>query len=84
MEIRARVRMVHLARIPGRQRLTRNPPLNLTRRSRLIPLAVAARHERFPDEASYRYAPLAAERIEADEDAMAGVLRNYNRWDIGI
>ena len=55
-------------------------------RSRIIQLAIDARRQRYPDEPSYRYAPLAheAERIRWSETARAELLRNYNEQDMYI
>ncbi|MDE0023993.1 MAG: phytanoyl-CoA dioxygenase family protein [Spirochaetaceae bacterium] len=49
-------------------------------RSRIIALAIDARHQRFPHERSYRYQPLAGE-LDANrwnEAARASILRNYD------
>ena len=52
--------------------------------SRLIPLAIAARRERFPDERPYVYRPLAEEPpVPWNEESKAS-LRNYQRRAIGI
>ena len=55
-------------------------------RSRLIALAVDARRQRFPDEQSYIYQPLAEELDETRwNDVTRGrVLKNYNLNDLGI
>ena len=55
-------------------------------RSRLIPLAIDARHQRFPDEVPYRYAPLAGEEdaYRWSEETRETILKDYNLKNIGI
>ena len=53
--------------------------------SRIIPLAIDARRQRYPDEKQYVYQPFAdAEPIRFDESARHEVLRHYHRRAIGI
>ncbi len=54
-------------------------------RSRLIAYAIDARAQRFPDETSYRYAPLAAQEstYRWTPEARAGI-KDYNLLDLGI
>ena len=54
-------------------------------RSRLIMYAIDARRQRFPDEAPYRYAPLANEaaRYRWTSDAKAAI-KDYNMLDLFI
>lgn len=54
-------------------------------RSRLIPYAIDARRQRFPDEEPYVYRPFAGdeERYRWTPEARAG-LRDYNLQDLGI
>ena len=55
-------------------------------RSRIIALAIDARRQRFPDEAPYRYQPLAAEQdaIHWNDAARETLLKDYNTKDLGI
>ncbi len=55
-------------------------------RSRMIAIGVDARRQRFPDEASYRYQPLAAEVDENrwNEATRESVVKNYNLRDMYI
>ena len=54
-------------------------------RSRVIALGIVARRQRFPDEAPYRYQPLAEEQEAVHwNDAARVMLRGYNRKDLGI
>jgi hypothetical protein len=54
-------------------------------RSRVIPLAIDARRQRFPEERPFSYAPFAGEedRHRFTADGLAG-LRDYNLQDLGI
>jgi len=54
--------------------------------SRIIPLAIDARRQRFPDERPYRYRPRAGATpsIRWNENARREVLRHYHRRAIGI
>ncbi len=59
---------------------------HILQRSRVVGVAINARHERFPHETPYVYQPVAA---EADALALSNatrqsVLHNYNLLDIGI
>lgn len=56
------------------------------RRCRTIPLAIAARSARFPNETPYRYQPFADGEVPEvdDERRRAQLLRNYNLGDLGI
>ena len=55
-------------------------------RSRLIQIAIDARRQRFPQEQSYVYRPLAGREDENrwNETTRATVLRNYNQRDMFI
>jgi Phytanoyl-CoA dioxygenase (PhyH) len=57
----------------------------IAERSRLILYAIDARRQRFPDEVSYRYAPLAGEegRYRWSPEAREA-LKDYNLLDLGI
>lgn len=57
----------------------------IAKRSRLIGYAIDARHQRFPDEASYQYMPFvqSGETHRWDARAKAG-LRDYNLLDLSI
>ena len=61
-------------------------PERIRTRSRIIPLAVDARRQRFPDETPYRYAPLADEPEcnRWNEAARETILRDYNLLDMYI
>lgn len=52
-------------------------------RTRVLGLALEARHQRFPDEVSYQYAPLQGQTFVWDDDARES-LRGYNALDLGI
>ena len=53
--------------------------------SQIIPLAIDARRQRFPDERPYEYQPLAEEDAVAfNEGSRQSVLRHYHRRMIGI
>ena len=55
-------------------------------RSRMILFGIDARRQRFPDEASYHYAPLAGE-VEANrwnEETQQNVVKDYNLRDMYI
>ncbi|MDE0693950.1 MAG: phytanoyl-CoA dioxygenase family protein [Gammaproteobacteria bacterium] len=52
--------------------------------SRLIPLAIDARKQRFPEERPYCYQPLADQPIRLDEATRTEVLHNYQQRMIGI
>ena len=52
--------------------------------SRIIPLAIDARGQRFPAERRYRYQPLAGEPIRWNETSRREILHNYQRRTIGI
>ncbi len=52
--------------------------------SRLIPLAIDARKQRFPEERPYCYGPLADQPIRLDEVTRKEVLHNYQQRMIGI
>lgn len=55
-------------------------------RSRVIALAIDARHQRFPHEQRYVYQPLEGEE-EANrwsDDTRASILKNYNLKDLGL
>ena len=55
-------------------------------RSRVIALAIDARHRHFPDEPRFRYQPLAAE-LDANrwnETTRETILKNYDTRDLGI
>jgi len=55
-------------------------------RSRMIPIGIDARRQRFPDETPYHYAPLADE-LEANrwnEDTRRSVVKDYNLRDMYI
>ena len=52
--------------------------------SRLIPLAIDARRQRFPDEQAYSYRPLADQPIRLDDTTRKEVLHNYQQRMIGI
>ena len=55
----------------------------IRQRARLIGLGIAARRQRFPEEASFAYAPQAGEGFTWDAAAKAG-LRDYNLLDLSI
>ena len=57
----------------------------IRQRSRLIMYAIDARAQRFPDEAPYHYAPLAADaaRYRWTANARADI-KDYNLLDLGI
>lgn len=58
---------------------------DIRRASRLIPLAIDARRQRFPDEQPYVYQPLADEPpIRWNEEAGAALLRNWQQRALGI
>ena len=52
--------------------------------SRIIPLAIDARRQRFPEERAYSYQPLADQAIRLDDTTRKDVLHNYQRRMIGI
>lgn len=52
--------------------------------SRIIPLAIDARRQRFPDEESYVYQPFADDPVAFTETTRREVLHNYQRRMIGI
>ena len=53
-------------------------------RTRILQIAIDARHQRFPQETAYVYRPLAGHEGENrwNEATRAGVLKNYNQLDI--
>ena len=55
-------------------------------RTRILQLAIDARHQRFPQEKSYVYRPLAGREDENrwNEKSRATVLKNYNQLDMFI
>ena len=55
-------------------------------RTRIIQIAIDARHQHFPHEKSYVYRPLAGREDENrwNEATRAGVLKNYNQLDMFI
>ena len=55
-------------------------------RSRMVQIGIDARRQRFPDEAPYRYAPLAGELDENrwNEETRWSVVKNYNLRDMYI
>ena len=55
-------------------------------RTRILQLAIDARRQRFPQEKSYVYRPLAGRKDEVrwNEESRATVLRNYNQLDMFI
>ncbi|MBE7636261.1 phytanoyl-CoA dioxygenase [Sneathiella sp. P13V-1] len=55
-------------------------------RSRIIPLAVSARQQQFPEEVPYEYAPLqrSEEDLEWSDENRRNILFNYNRQDMYI
>ena len=55
-------------------------------RSRMIAIGIDARRQRFPDEASYRYQPLAGEEADNrwNEDTRQTVVKDYNVRDFYI
>lgn len=54
-------------------------------RSRLIGLAINARHQRYPEEASYRYAPFAKRDADFEwNEASQAALKDYNLMDLSI
>lgn len=55
-------------------------------RSRMIAIGIDARRQRFPDEAPYRYAPLAEQEEENrwNETTQATVVKNYNLRDMYV
>ena len=54
-------------------------------RAKMIGYGINARHERFPDEVPYVYAPRADEMDEyAWNDAARGAIKDYNLLDLGI
>src|SRR5262249_34988722 len=55
----------------------------IRKRAEAIGYAIAARHDRFPDETPYNYAPQRGERFQWNETAKAH-LRDYNLLDLGI
>jgi hypothetical protein len=57
---------------------------HIRKRSQIVALAIDARHQRYPQETPYTYAPFADDPIEFSEDTRRGVLTNYNLNDIGI
>lgn len=52
--------------------------------SRIIPLAIDARRQRFPDEQPYVYQPLADAEIRWNEESRRELLYDYQRRAIGI
>ncbi len=56
---------------------------HIKERSRALGLAIAARRERFPDEAAYEYKPLAGETYVYDDTAKASLV-DYNLKDLSI
>jgi len=57
----------------------------IRRRARMIMYGIDARRQRFPDETSYVYAPLAAEADQYHwDDAARADVKDYNLQDIGI
>ena len=61
-------------------------PERIRTRSRIIPLAVDARRQRFPDETPYCYAPLAgaSDCNRWNEAARESILKDYNLLDMYI
>lgn len=61
-------------------------PERIHQRSRIIQLAIDARHQRFPDEAPYRYQPFAdeADTCRWNEAARESILKDYNLLDMYI
>jgi len=55
-------------------------------RCRMIPIAVDARQQRFPDEPRYTYQPLAGqtEQNRWNEQTQQELVRDYNLWDFYI
>jgi len=55
-------------------------------RSRVVQLGIDARRQRFPDETSYVYQPVAEEAatLQLNEATRESILKNYNVLDIGI
>ena len=55
-------------------------------RSRIIPLAIDARRQRYPEERSFVYQPLVgqAESLRFDEETRESILKNYNLLDMYI
>jgi hypothetical protein len=52
----------------------------------MVQIGIDARRQRFPDEAPYRYAPLAGELDENrwNEETRRSVVKNYNLRDMYI
>ena len=46
---------VHAFRLPGKEKRVKYTEDYVLRRARMIPLAIDARHQRFPDEEPYEY-----------------------------
>ena len=57
---------------------------SIRRTSRIIPLAIDARHQHYPDEKPYVYQPFAEEPIHFDETTRRDILHHYHRRAIGI
>ena len=59
---------------------------HILQRSRVVGVAINARHERFPHETPYVYQPVAAEAdaLALSDATRQSVLHNYNLLDIGI
>ena len=58
----------------------------VTARSRIIQLAISARHQHFPDKPVYEYRPLAdeAESLIWNEETRKSILHDYNLLDMYI
>lgn len=81
---RARVANVTTRKLTGEE--VTYDEARIETRSRIIPLAVDARAQRYPGETRYRYCPLAGREAENrwSEEARARQLKNYNRNDMFI
>lgn len=58
----------------------------INERSRILPLAIDARRQRFPEERSFVYAPLAdqVDSLRLNEETRESILKNYNLLDMYI
>ena len=81
---RKRVLNVTTAKLDGEVHSYTEERIN--RRARLIPLAVSARQQRFPDETPYCYQPLKdrADENVWSEDMRESILKDYNLMDMYI
>ena len=55
----------------------------IAKRSRMIPLAIDARRQQYPDETSFIYKPLADLKVKWDGTARAAIA-DYNALDLSI